>query len=238
MKRKIAKVLISAGLIAFTISCGEDEIMADAKGDVFILSKTEGVGEDAVTVYGVALHAFGTVSFSKVTATLPGSMTASLASYNGSAYEYYYETDRTAFTETLPEAGNYTFDFTFITGETGTDTDVLTEDVIEPAVITNCEYNVAESKVEITWDKPDEADFFVIYMENSDGEFIYVSEALAGTKVSHEISSGTSYWYGTPDNGATYTVIVGAFRYETAKVDLNIQAKSMAASTVVWGGNE
>lgn len=238
MKREIAKVLILAGLITCTFSCGEEAFVADGKGDAFVLSGIQGEGEQAVTVYGVALHAFGTVSFSKVTATLPGSINADLSSYNGSAYNYYYETDKAAFTEALPAEGDYTFDFTFTTGETGTDTDKLTSEVIEPAVITKCEYNAAEQGVEVTWDQPDGVDFFVVYLENSLGEMIYVSTALTGTKTSHVISPDEKYWYATPYNGETCTVIVGAFMYEPNKLDLNIQAKSMATGTVNWGGSE
>ncbi len=236
MRRKVAKVLILTGLITCAVSCGEEAFVADGKGDAFILSKIQGEGEQAVTVYGVALHAFGTTSFSKVTATLPGGMNADLSSYNGSAYNYYHETDKAAFTEALPAEGSYTFDFTFTSGETGTDTDILTSEVIEPAVITGCAYNAAESGVVVTWDRPDGVDFFVVYLEDSRGEMIYVSKALAGTKTSHVISADEQYWYGTPDQGEIYTVIVGAFIYEPNKLDLNMQAKSMATKTVTWGG--
>jgi hypothetical protein len=236
MKKIIAKLMLMTLLGGLAVSCGDDEFVADAAGDAFILSKIQGQGEEATIVYGLALHAFGNKDFSKVTVTSPDNVTTDLVPYVGVPYDYYYETDEDEFTPEPPAPGNYNFSFTFTSSETGTDVDELTEDVLLPATITKCEYNEAESRIEMTWDAVDDADFLVIYLENAAGELIYISEALRGTTTSHNISSTTSHWYQTPDVGETYTAIVGAFMYETVAVDLNIQAKSIATATVVWGG--
>jgi hypothetical protein len=236
MEKMIAKLVLMTLLGGLAVSCGDDEFIADATGDAFILSKIQGEGEEATIVYGLALHAFGNKDFSKVIVTSPDDVTSNLEPYAGVPYDYYYETDEDKFTPVLPVQGNYNFSFTFISSETGTDVDELTDDVLLPATITKCEYNEADSRIEMTWDVVDDADFFVIYLENADGELIYISEALKGTVTSHNISSATNHWYQTPNVGDTYKAIVGASMYETVAVDLNIQAKSIATATVPWGG--
>jgi hypothetical protein len=236
MKKIIAKLMIASAMVGLATSCGEDDFIADATGDAFIISKIQGQGEEAVTVYGLALHAFGNKDFSKVTATSPAGVATDLVSYRGAAYEYYHETDRNEFTTEPPAQGNYNFSFKFTTTEEDTDVDVLTDDVLVPATITKCEYDATDSRVEVEWEKVEDADYIVVYLEDPAGNLIYISSSLSGTKVSYEISESTIHWYDTPDNGVTYTLIIGAFMYESVAADLNIQAKSVATATVVWGG--
>ena len=236
MKYNFFRALICMLLIGFATSCADDDFVADASGDAFIISKIQGQGEEAVTVYGLALHAFGNKDFSKVTATSPANVATNLASYNGSAYEYYHETDEDEFTPAPPAQGNYNFSFKFTTAEEDTDVDVLTDDVLVPATITKCEYDATDSRIEVEWEKVEDADYMVVYLEDQVGNMVYISSSLSGTKVSYEISESTIHWYDTPDNGVTYTLIIGAFMYESVAADLNIQAKSVATATVVWGG--
>lgn len=228
--------MIMVVLAGFAGSCADDDFIADATGDAFIISKIQGQGEEAVTVYGLALHAFGNKDFSKVTATSPVGMVTDLVSYRGSAYEYYHETDQDEFMQALPAQGNYSFSFKFTTAEEDTDVDELTDDVLVPATITKCEYDATDSRIEVEWEKVEDADYVVVYLKDPAGNMIYISPSLLGTKVSYEISESTIHWYETPDSGVTYTVMIGAFMYESAAANLNIQAESVATATVVWGG--
>jgi hypothetical protein len=235
MKEYFAKVMVFSLLICLVSSCADDDYVADASGDVFIVSRVR--GEEAITVYGLALHAFGNKDFSKVTVASPASVSTELAPYMGSAYEYYSETEKDEYTAILPALGNYNFSFNFKTAEVDTDVDELTDDVLVPATITRCEYDAADSRIEIEWDAIDNADYIVICLEDQDGDPVYISTALSGSSTGHQIASGTSHWYiAAPGNGDVYTVIVGAFMYETTAADMNIQAKSIATATAVWGG--
>ncbi len=236
MKKIITKLMIAPVIAGLVISCGEDDFVADANGDAFIISKIIGTGAEADTLYGLALHAFGNKDFSKVTATSPANMATDLAPYSGSTYEYFYETGEDDFTPALPDQGNYSFSFKFTTAEEDTDVDELTDGVLFPAKITRCEYDATDSRIEIEWEAVTDADYIVIYLKDPDGKLVYISTSLAGSKVSHDVAENTTIWYDTPDDGVTYTVIVGAFMYESASADLNIQAKSIATATVVWGG--
>jgi hypothetical protein len=236
MRKTIANLMIALAMANLAISCAEDDFVADANGDVFIISKIIGTGTDADTLYGLALHAFGNKDFSKVTATSPANAVTDLVPYNGSTYDYYYETAEDEFTATLPDQGNYSFSFKFITAEEDTDVDKLTDGVLFPAKINRCEYDVTNSRIKIEWDVVKDADYIVVSLKDPAGKLVYISTNLAGSKVSHEIAENTTIWYDAPDDGVTYTVIVSAFMYESVAVSMNVQAKSIATATVIWGG--
>lgn len=238
MRTIISKLMIASVMAGFATSCAEDDFVADATGDAFIISKITGAGAEADTVYGLALHAFGNKDFSKVTVTSPENLQANLTPYNGSTYEYFFETAADEFTAALPAQGNYNFSFKFTTAEEDTDVDELTDDVLFPAKITRCEYDAADSRIEIEWEAVEDADYIVVSLKDQAGKLVYISVSLGGSKVTHEIAENTTIWYDTPDNGAIYTVIVDAFMYESAAVNLNIQAKSTATATAVWGGTD
>lgn len=230
MRKIFVKVLILLLFTGFT-ACDDEELVAYARGDAFIVSKVF----EQDTVYGLALHAFGYKDFSRVEVTDPDGENIQLLPYNGYTYDYYYE-DEDEFYPALPVAGNYSFSFAFTSGETDTDVDVLNDDVLYPAHITKCEYDATDQRVELEWDNPEDADYFVIFMEEADGDLVYISPALTGTKTNHEISSSSWVNGKTPATGTTYTIVINAYMYEPGLDDLNVQGKSITTRTVVWGG--
>lgn len=232
--RKLASGILTVAVFFMVVgSCSEEELVADGVGDAFIVARRSGEGSGIV--YGLALHAFGNKSFSKVTAKLPDNATRELSSYNGYTYDFYNETPEAEFTATPPGKGNYEFSFSFVGGETDTDTDVLGDQVLAPATITSCAWDAANARIAVEWTKPDQADYFVISLVDPEGNVVFTSEALGTSKVSHEISATTSHWYELPRNGVTYKVILDAFMYESNEAHLNIQAKSITSAAVVWG---
>jgi len=238
MKRIFVKLVVVLFIIGLAGSCADDDFVADADGDAFIVSRITGQGAEADTVFGLALHAFGNKDFSKAEATAPGGTKIQLQPYNGYAYDYYYEADEEQFSETLPETGSYSFAFSYRTGESSSATDELSEDVLYPARITKCEYNATNLGVDLAWEALADAQYYVIFMEDADGDVVYVSERLGESVVSYTISeSAKGLWTGDsgPSTGTSYTFVINAYRYENGVVDLNIQAKSIATATSVWG---
>ena len=236
-KKKMRK--LTSGILTVVVffmiagSCSEEELVADGVGDAFIVARRSGEGTGIV--YGLALHAFGNKSFSKVTAKLPGNGIRELSSYNGYTYDFYSETPEAEFSATPPVKGNYEFSFSFVGGETDADTDVLGDQVLAPATITNCAWDATNARINVEWTKPDQADYFVISLEDPEGNVVFTSEALGASKISHEISATTSHWYEQPRNGVSYKVILDAFMYESNEAHLNIQAKSVTSAAAVWG---
>ncbi len=231
--RGIFLEVLGLALLAGLSSCDDEVIVANGQGDAFIISRVE--GQD--TVFGLALHGFGNKDFKSVSAVDGENTSYKLSSYNGYTYDYYYETAENDFTKDLPYLGNYNFSFTFTTAETDDDTDVLSDDVIYPANITKCEYNTDDEQIELGWDEMSDADFIVIYLEDAEGNTVFVSKSLSGSKTSYNISDSTDSWGNyTPESGSTYKVLICAYMYEADnQEDLNIQSKSIATSTVVWG---
>ena len=234
MRKNIFKVLIISIFFGF-VACDNEEIVATATGDAFLVTRI--AAQD--TVYGLALHGFGNKSFSAVSVTDDNGTKYGLTSYGGYTYEYYSETDETDFTTELPTLGSYNFSFSFQTGESGTDVDELTGNVIYPVAITSCEFNTSDSRIELEWtNAEDNAGYYVISLQKPDGTVVFISQALDGSKTSSNISESTSGWMNdeTPESEMTYTVVINAYMYEDDKeVDLNIQSKSIAEQTVVWG---
>ena len=214
-------------------SCIDDEIIIYGKGDAFITVKIE----QNDTIYGLALHGMGDKELGSVTVIKDEEETSyKLASYNGSTYEYFYETDGDFLSKRLPNTGDYIFLYKFKSGETDSTTDILTSDCIYPTDITTCEYDSTDKEINLKWDINGDADFIVIYLTNEDGNTTFISNSIDGSKTSYSISSDTEYWGDyIPVNGTEYTVTIYMYSYETDQEDLNIQCRAENTSTVIWG---
>lgn len=228
--------LTFTGLLIFLLiglfSCNDEEIIASANGDAFITVKIE----ENDTLYGLALHGFGNKYFSSVTSANEDNTLYTLDSYNGSFYEYFYETDDESLSESIPKIGEYNFAFTFEKGETDSDIDELTEDCIYPTTITTCEYDSTEEEISLEWDTISDADFIVIYLNDENGNTTFISNSIDGSTTSYSISADTEYWGDfTPVDGEKYTVTIYIYLYETDEEDLNIQCRAENTSTVIWG---
>jgi len=230
------KTLIFTGLLIFLLvglfSCSDEEIIASADGDAFITVKVE----QNDTLYGLALHGFGNKDFGYVTSTDEDNTLYTLDPYNGYSYDYFYETDDEFLSESISKIGEYTFAFSFETGETDSDIDILTKDCIYPTTITTCEYDTTEEEINLEWEINGDADFIVIYLNNENGDTTFISNSIDGSTTSYSISSDTEYWGNyTPVNGEKYTVTIYMYLYETDEEDLNIQCRAENTSTVIWG---
>ena len=232
MKGLFLKIL-GLALLAGFVSCDDEEIVATGQGDAFIISRV--AGQD--TVFGLALHGFGNKDFTSVSVVDGEDTPYQLSSYNGYPYDFFYETPENDFTVELPYTGNYNFSFAFITAETYEDADVLSTGVIFPANITKYEYNSDNEQIELEWDRMDDADFIVVYLEDTDGVPVFVSRSLSGSTTSFNIAAGTVGWDSyVPETGHPYRVLIRAYMYEAnGQRDLNIQAESIATSSVNWG---
>ncbi|MGD9930907.1 MAG: hypothetical protein AB7U05_12870 [Mangrovibacterium sp.] len=233
--KKMIKPLLGLALLAGFMSCDNEEIIAEGDGDAFIVTKVVG---DA-PVHGLALHAMGNLPFSSVMAVDDDGTSFSLKSYSGYEYEFYFETDDDDYSDELPVVGTYEFTMNLQRGETLVSTDELTDDIIDPATLTKCEYNATGSRIEVTWEEMDNADYFVVLMKDANNATVFISAALTGSSTGFNISSSTASWASgqTAEEGETYTVEVHAFMYEPTGTSLNLQAKSIATATAVWGAN-
>ncbi len=237
----MSKMITGGLLLLFLVglwACASEELVADADGDALIVSKITGQGANADTIYGLALHAFGNKDFSRVEVTTPGGEKILLSPYNSYAYDFYYE-DEAGFGQDLPVAGAYSFACTYRSGETSEVVDELSNAVIYPVHVTQSEYNATNKQIELKWDQLENADYFVIYMQKTDGDVVFVSQSFdgeaTGFNISPDLSNGKWLNGYTPTTGTVYSFIINAYRYEGVRADLNLQAKSIATTTAAWG---
>jgi len=237
MRKKLVKVVVLILFAGFAACNGDDDYTAYADGDAFIVSRIQGEGAEADTVFGLALHAMGNKDFSGIIVTTPDNGTVQLQPI--STYEFYDETDEADFSLALPAGGNYSFACTFTTGETYTSVDVLSDDVLDPVNLTKCEYNATDAQIDLEWEELADVDYFVIFLADEDDKVVYISQSFDGDKTEFNISENTYSWVNgeIPTTGKTYTVVINAYMYEASPTkQLDIQAKSIATGTVVWGG--
>ena len=231
MKRIISSILL-VSLLALIVGCDNEDVIPVVKGDAFIIAKVD--GQD--TVFGLALHAMGNVALSSVAAVDDDGNTFQLKSYGGYLYEFYFDSENADYSLELPVVGRYEFTAVTAKGETRVVQDELTDDIIYPADLT-CEFDVTNSQISLGWEKMDDADYIVLILKDDEGETVYISAALVGSSVGYNIKATTATWANgrTPQDGSTYTAEVHAFMYESNGEAMNVQAKSIASGTVVWG---
>ncbi len=223
-------LLILAGLT----SCESEEFISNARGDAFVVAKIV----EGDTVFGLMLHAVGNSSFSSVVVTPNNDHSEfyQLKSYFGSSYEYYYEPEENNYSSELLFAGDYEFTATFQSGDVDTSTDILTDEIIYPPVITLSEFASSISQINLEWEPNDDVDYYVIAILDEDGDLSFVSESQSGDISNFQIYPLSDGWISgaTPINGGLLNIELAAYMYETGKTGVNIQAKSIANTTVVW----
>ena len=219
-------------IIAGITSCESEEIIANARGDAFIVTKIM----DGDTVFGLSLHAVGNSPFSSVIAS-PNDDQGQLYQldpYLGSSYEYYYEEDD--YSTELPYVGDYEFEAVFQSGDEDTSTDVLADEIIYPPVITMSEFTSSDSQINLEWELKDDVDYCIVAIFDEGGNLVFVSESLVGNSNSFQIYPLTDGWIsgGSPEDGDLLNIELAIYMYEEGKTGVNIQAKSITNTTVIW----
>ncbi len=228
---KLFTILLFAALM---FSCIKSEDNGTGAGDAIIVAKKSGPD----TVYGITLYAYTFSSFKSVTAvstSLP-EHTYTLKANQGYKTNFYYETPESELTTTKPAASTYNFSAVFDNGATDEFQDVLSDKVLEVPTIEKCEFNTTLNQLEITWASLTDADSYAINILDG-STAVFGSIELAKTLKSYSIKASGDGWANgfTPVAGHTYTVKLFAFLYENAADAYNVQASSVAETTVNWG---
>ena len=222
-------------ILATLASCNDDDDTTPVGyGDAYIISRYAPVdeGEEPVLEYKLYIGAsgmYGTLSSVHVTTAASSfPMTEDGTNY------YYFES---GYSMSKPDATTYTFQYIFESGETFTNSDVLTADVLEPATITSCAY--ANNAITVEWDAVTDADAYEIRLKESDGDLVFRSTTSSGYLVSSTTSYPISPSYGTWESGysmknETYTVEVVALEADNRGL---IQSQAIATESVLWGSS-
>lgn len=234
MKNLFASLFVAVVLMTFS-SCESEEVQPQAYADAYIIARQS----DDATVYGLGLLTYANTDMTSVEAEGPDAETYDLDVYSSYAYEYYWETELIDYTESLPTAGNFTFDVVFKNGETQTLTETLTSTYLAPATFTTCEWDAESSTIKLAWDDvSDDADFGTVILRNTEDEIVWMSQRFAASTVSGSISASSSWISGSdPVSGATYTVELSIFANEASDSN-HTQAKAITMQDVVWNGND
>ncbi|PTN10403.1 hypothetical protein [Mangrovibacterium marinum] len=231
MKKIFAKGLILAMFAGLT-ACNDDDPTPYGVGEAYVISKLEAPateGEDATVVYALHLEAVGQYEVpTSVTVSGPGGATYTLSSESG------YFSNNEVYTTSLPAEGSYTFNYTFASGLSTTSVDALSDEVLDPAIITSVV--VSDDEVELSWEEVEDADAIVVSLRNPEGEIIFSSTTnagyLVGNKTDYTISTQQGSWAEAPAEGTTYTLEITGLLSGSASY---YQAISIAEDHIVWG---
>lgn len=228
---KIFTIVLLTLLVA---SCNKGENQATGVGDVLIVAKKSG----ANTVYGISLYSYTFSAFKSVTAvsTAAPEKTYTLKANQNYKTNFYYETPDAEFTATKPAATTFNFSAIFENGATHEFQDILTDKSLEVPVIEKCEYSATNHRLDINWAALTNADSYAINILDG-STTVFGSLELANSVKSYSISGNGGGWASgfTPVSGKTYKVKILAFLYEPNGTSYNVQASSVAETTVVWG---
>jgi len=214
-------------------ACNDDDPAPYGAGEAYVISKWEEPaveGEDPTVVYSLHMEAVGQNQVAtSVVVTGPGSASYTLTGANG------FFTRETSFTSTAPAEGTYTFTYTFASGAVATSQDVLSDDVLAPAVVTSVV--VSEDKIDLEWEAVEDADAIEIVLLNDEHEMIFRSTTntlgyLDGDETEYTVKRTAGSWGETPADGETYTLQVRGLLGGSGSY---YQAMSIASEEIVWG---
>lgn len=232
MKKLFVSFIVIASLVTIT-SCKNEEPVPMAYPDTYIIAKKSG---ETVT-YGLGMYAYSNADMKSVVAQGPDDEEYTLKAYGGYLYQYYWESENADYSESKPAAGNFTFDVVFNSGETQTVSAALTSTVLSPAPITTCSWDTEKSSIKLAWTAVASTDYSVVTLRDSSGKAVWLSAALSPTIVTGYISASSGWISGNaPVLGATYTVELSIFKYDTGSTSY-IQAKALTSQNVVWGAS-
>ncbi len=227
--------LILGIFIITLISCESDEAATSAVGDAFIIAKKT----EQDTIYGLSLHAVSNKNFTTVSASPKDVIDVAyeLSAFNGLQYNFLYETEENNFGTSLPQTGVYEFSANMENGENIKFTDNLTDDIIYPPLITDCQYDDTNENIEIEWEEDDDVDVYNVKIYKTDGTAVFIGSGINPENDNYSLDVTTTGWLNnyTPNNGESYTVELNAYMYEAIKADMNLQCISMSTHTVTWG---
>lgn len=232
--KTISKLLLSIFIITL-ISCDSDEQATSAAGDVYMISKAT----ETDTIYGLSLNAVSNKNFTSVSASPVDDIDVSyqLSVYQGRYYNFVYETNETNFGTTIPQTGTYTFSATIENGENLTFSDDLSDDIIYPPSIIECQFDDTNENIEIEWEDDEDVDVYNVKVYTDSGTLVFAGPGINPDTDNYSFDASTGGWLNnySPIDNDVYTVEVNAYLYETVIADMNFQCISMNTHDVTWG---
>jgi uncharacterized protein YaiI (UPF0178 family) len=221
--KKLLSIVTCVSLLSFSISScdliddlfDDNGITPDAIGDAFI---KQIIVNDTV-VYGLALYAYSNVEIGTALVTPFDQTTViSLEQYNSlSTIFRNYPTEESDFSQTVPAEGEYTFIVTTSLGEVLVRTDFLTDELVDALEIDSI--SVSMDNIYVNWNKPENADKYLVRLYNSDDVMIFASHYLPNFITEAGISNFTHGWrYSSQNISNVKTLKVTAIKFESSEI--------------------
>lgn len=219
------------------VACNDDDFdntpELQAIGDVFVRCKKS--GDDLV--YAPIFYTYSNFAMKTVSVEGPtdSNIDTDLGEYTSKMIYRLMPGENNFSTDDVMN-GSYEFEITAEDLQVYTISDKLLESRLEPANITEFNYNSTLHSIEISWDEVEDADVYVIKIHNQvDGDLIYSSQRTAAT--SYRVLPGSSEWtdFNTVD-GATYVAGVYAYKFESANATsgYDINCESVTYQEIEW----
>lgn len=238
--RKLIFTAIFALSVASFNSCIEDPepVALDVISDAFI-QKTVEDGEEK---YGLSFWVFGNKNLESVSVDGPEDETWTLSQEENNQYVFIHYPEADEYTDSIPPSGDYIFTITSTQEDEPpvTQTDKLESNELEPVTIDSTQFS--SSKLKVMWTEVEDADAYVIRLNDDSDNRIYVSPSIANNKTDYSFGITDSGWRNTSnkaEEGKTYRLEILAVLYEStstqANQEYNIQFISIGSREIVWG---
>ena len=228
-------ILFSIALIFLGSCLTEPKFEFEGYGDVYIQKKLV----NGVNKYVPYYFAYANTGLSSVILTLPSATQVNLSPYQNDYYTFSNNPSASDYGNSIPAAGNYSFNVTTMDGDVKVMSDVLTADEIAVPVITEAAFKAASGGIYMKWNAVSGANAYNVKLFSQSGELVFSSTLMVITKTDLLIEQNTTGWVlGNPTYNTTYRAELHVYKFEEGSTDqnylYNLQCESFAEASVTW----
>lgn len=208
MKRISLTLVILIALIFGACDKSSDNFVPSSISDVYI--KT--IKHEGQTKYALFARTFSNFTIESASVNTPDNKNLELSRRNDlpNIFDYYTE-EPIAYKETIPLKGEYTFTVKSKDDVTLTNINVLKEDIAPFPVISLAK--ITDNILEISWDKSEETDFYILSLYNEDNEIVFSNEFIKNVETI-KIDNNSRGWYTGKDIKDAFLVKLMAAKFE------------------------
>jgi hypothetical protein len=219
----LRNISLIIALLAIASSCLNDTFVDHrAYGDAHIRTYWQ---EDQV-VYGVELYSYSNFPMKGVTAFAKSNpdqvFTLDTVRFQ---YTYRFKPEKSSYTTTKPSADWYYFDVAFGSDDQLRVSDYLDTQVIAPPIINDIRWDENLGHHHIEWDLVNNAQYYKLFLLNSNSEVVFETDLLEGTQGRTHINHYTNGWISgrLPKENTTLKLQLNAYLFEPMPTSFDIQ---------------
>lgn len=201
-------------------------------GDVFIKVLADSSGSKYAAVY----YAYGNRPIDSARVTLPGSGNQSLALDSLELRYTFARFPKLAdYQNEKPEKGDYRFSAIFSDETYGVSTDYLSEETIDPPVLSQYSFDRANQRLSLSWVCDENAQNTKISLISTTGEILYESDLLEKDQTSLTIGLTSLGWYNEIKEASNDSVhiVIQSYLFEEIASSFDLQCLAVNNLTII-----